>query len=388
MILTLAMLSPKTKIGILGGGQLGKMLALAAVPLHLDLHFLEKSSDCPAAPFAPHFVAGDFCNYDDVMNFGKALDVITIEIENVNTEALEELERMGKIVHPSPKILALIKDKGLQKQFYIDHSLPTSDFRLFESADQLKAAIAEKKLPLPFVQKSRTDGYDGKGVHVVRSEQDLEKLLPGPCLTEALVDIDKELSVIAARNEAGEVSIYPPVEMVFDHKANLVRYLFAPANISQELSQKVEKLAVDVCDSFGICGLLAVEMFLTKDGEVLLNEVAPRPHNSGHHTIEANLTSQFEQHLRAILNLPLGTTHMLRPAVMVNILGGQYHLDADEYINLEEVLKIEGAFVHLYGKKHTKPFRKLGHVTVTANTIEDAIAKSRQVSALLDGDSI
>lgn len=370
----------RTKVGVLGGGQLGKMLALAAGNWHLPMYFLDESKDFPAEPFATGFVEGSFKNYDDVYDFGKKMDVLTIEIEHVNTDALLQLEKEGLTIHPKPSALNIIKDKGLQKQFYQQHQFPTSDFQLFDTEEDLRKAIDNQKITYPFVQKSRTAGYDGKGVAIIRSEADLQtKLLSDACVVEELVDIQKELAVIVARNSSGEVVAFPTVEMDFNAEANLVEFLVCPAQIDHYIAQAAENLAKAVIEAFDICGLLAVELFLTKDNQLLINEVAPRPHNSGHHTIDSCYTSQFEQHLRGILNLPLGSTKMKSPAVMVNLLGESGYSGHVLYQGLEECLAVEGVNVHLYGKAETKPFRKMGHVTVLGETVEVAKQKARQV---------
>lgn len=374
----------QTKVGVLGGGQLGKMLALAAGNWHLPIYFLDESKDFPAGPYATGFTEGSFKNYDDVYHFGKEMDVLTIEIEHVNTEALLQLEKEGKKIYPQPSKLNIIKDKGLQKQFYQAKQLPTSSFQLFENGEAIINAIQSGQLQFPFVQKSRTAGYDGRGVAIIRSETDLKtKLLPEASLVEDLVDIQKELAVIVARNEQGEVASFPAVEMEFNPEANLVEFLVCPAQIDPSIERGAENLAKAVIEAFDLCGLLAVELFLTKDNKLLINEVAPRTHNSGHHTIDSCYTSQFEQHLRSILNLPLGSTHMKSPSVMVNLLGAEGFTGPVFYEGLDKSLAIEGVKPHIYGKSMTKPFRKMGHVTVLGETLELAKAKARQVQQLL-----
>jgi len=372
------------KLGILGAGQLGKMLCQAASPWNLPVYCLDASEDFPAGPYCKELTIGDFKSYEDVLQFGRQMDVLTIEIEHVNTEALLQLEKEGKIIHPNPTALTIIKDKGLQKQFYKDHKIPTSPFQLFEDTAQIKSAIQQGQLKLPFVQKTRTAGYDGKGVAVIRSLVDAEqKLLDGPSLIENLVAIEKEIAVIVARNEKGEIRTFDPVAMEFNPIANLVEFLTCPAGITPQQATTANEIAIEVIKSFDICGLLAVELFLDKQGNILVNEVAPRPHNSGHHTIDSALTSQYEQHLRSVLNLPLGNTRMLSPSVMVNVLGHPDCHGPVRYEGLEEVLQIEGVKVHLYGKTITKPFRKMGHVTVVADSIESAKEKARQVQRIL-----
>lgn len=378
------MFSTSQKIGVLGGGQLGKMLCLAAGEWDFQLYILDKSPEYPAGKVCAGFTSGDFKNYDDVLAFGMDKDVLTIEIEHVNTDALRELERLGKSVHPSPAALDIIKDKGAQKEFYRDHNIPTTRFELFSSERDLKEAVQAGRWRFPFVQKTRTAGYDGRGVAVLREPADLDsKLLPGACLAEEMAPIHTELAVIAARNAAGEVAVFPPVEMDVHPEANLVELLLCPARVSPLVMAEAEALAERVIRAFDICGLLAVEMFLTLDGQLLVNEVAPRPHNSGHHTIDSAPTSQFQQHLRAICNLPLGPTGQLMPAAMVNLLGEPGHNGPVYYEGVEKCLAMEGVYVHLYGKTTTSPFRKMGHVTVTGATPEAAIRKAETVKNTL-----
>lgn len=371
------------KIGILGGGQLGKMLSLASANWDIQTYALDRSKDFPAGAYCTRFVEGDFTDFEDVYAFGQLVDVLTIEIENVNTEALLQLEKEGKTIHPSPSKLLIIKDKGLQKQFYREQQLGTSPFRLFDTKDEMLRAIQANKLRFPFVQKARTEGYDGKGVAVLRSEADLDKLMATPSVIEPLVDIDKELAVIVARNEAGQVAAYPLVEMEFHPTANLVEYLLCPANVSDSVAEEATTLAISVIEKFDVCGLLAVELFLTKSGEILINEVAPRPHNSGHHTIDSCYTSQFQQHLRAVMNLPLGSTKMKTPSVMVNLLGAEGYTGQAVYQGLNECIDMEGVKLHLYGKELTKPFRKMGHATILDDNLEGARAKAEQVKETL-----
>lgn len=374
----------ETKLGILGGGQLGKMMALPAANWHLPYWILDKDESVPAAPYATEFVAGDFRKEEDVLRFGRQVDVLTIEIEHVHTGALHQLVKEGVIVHPAPSVLDIIKDKGAQKLFYEKHQLPSSPFILLDDEAAIRQAVKEGRIQLPFVQKSRTGGYDGRGVTVIKTAGDLDNnLLPGPALIEELVDIDKELGVVVARNADGEMKSFPVVEMAFDPVANLVDYLLAPAQITQALEQKAIALAEQTAAAYGLSGLLAVELFLTKSGELLINEVAPRPHNSGHHTIESCLTSQFEQHLRGVLNLPLGNTQLLQTAVMLNILGEPGASGPVNYRGMGEVLSIPDVFVHLYGKKETRPFRKMGHVTIMAANPQEALQKAEKVKAVL-----
>lgn len=353
------------KVGILGGGQLGKMLCLAAADWDLEIYVLDAAGS-PAESYCKHFIVGDFNKYEDVLAFGRLVDVLTIEIEHVNVKALTVLEKEGVKVHINPKALNIIKDKGLQKQFYQKHKLPTSDFQLFDK-------ITEGVVTLPCVWKSRSGGYDGKGVSILRTAEDIKKLPQEPCLIEQLVDIEKEIAVIVARNEAGQVVAYPSVEMVFDPKVNLLDYQLCPSSIPKNIERAAQNLAKQLIKKFKMCGLLAVEFFLTKDGQLLINEVAPRAHNSGHHTIEATETSQFEQHLRAILNLPLGSTAIRKPSVLLNLVGAEGYTGEAVVDGFENALNTEGVHIHLYGKHITKPFRKMGHVTILNKNVEKAV---------------
>lgn len=367
------------KLGILGGGQLGKMLTLAASNWDVNTFVLDPNVECSAATTCSSYIQGDFTSYDDVYNFGKNMDLITIEIENVNIEALQKLKSEGKTVYPDPEILKIIKDKGLQKIFYKEHNIPSSAFELFDDAAAIKLAVEEGRLNIPFVQKSRSEGYDGKGVKVVSKTEDLNDLLPGPSLAEEKVKIDKELSVIVARNPSGDIKCFPIVEMEFNHQANLVEYLLCPAEVSTETAQNAEELAINLVKAMKFEGLLAVEMFLDTDGNILVNEVAPRPHNSGHHTIESAFTSQYEQHLRAILDFPLGATEAKIPSIMLNVLGEPGYEGDVKLAGLKECMSCEGVKLHMYGKKITKPFRKMGHITILDKDIEQAKQKAKYI---------
>lgn len=355
-----------SKIGILGGGQLGLMLLQAAIDWNLDIHVLDPDPDAPCSRIAPHFRQGSLQDYDTVYAFGKELDVITIEIEKVNVEALEALEKEGKRVYPQPSVIRQIQDKRIQKQFYQDHNLPTADFILTEN--RLDAA----RYPdfLPAFHKLGKDGYDGRGVQRISSEADMDKAFDAPGLLEKAVDFAKEIAVIVARNPAGAMETFPVVEMVFHPEHNLVEYLFSPAEISKVLSVEADAIARQTAEAFGIVGLLAVEMFVTKQGKILINEVAPRPHNSGHQTIRANATSQYEQHWRAILGLPLGSTHQYAPAAMVNLLGEEGYTGPAHYQGMATLLATSEVFPFLYGKAITKPYRKMGHVTIMDESTE------------------
>jgi 5-(carboxyamino)imidazole ribonucleotide synthase len=349
-----------SRIGILGGGQLGLMLLQAAVDWNLDIHVLDPDAEAPCSRIAPHFQQGSIQDYDTVYAFGQDLDIITIEIEKVNVEALEALEREGKKVYPQPSVIRQIQDKRIQKQFYRDHNLPTADFILTEN----RADVAKYPDFLPAFHKLGKDGYDGRGVQRIGTAADLHKAFDAPGLLEKAVDFEKEIAVIVARNSAGEMKTFPVVEMVFHPEHNLVEYLFSPAVIEEEERIMADELACRTAEALGIVGVLAVEMFVTSEGEVLINEVAPRPHNSGHQSIRANATSQYEQHLRAILGLPLGSTHQYEPAAMVNLLGEEGHTGPVHYEGMEIVLTADEVYPFLYGKAITKPFRKMGHVTL------------------------
>ncbi|WP_020595330.1 5-(carboxyamino)imidazole ribonucleotide synthase [Spirosoma panaciterrae] len=368
-------------IGILGGGQLGLMLLQAAIDWNLRVHILDPDTEAPCRHLCSQFVQGSLTDYDTVYQFGQAVDVLTIEIERVNVEALEALEREGKRVYPQPSVIRTIQDKRLQKQFYRDHNLPTADFILTEN--RADVAMLEIQQPdfLPAFHKLGRDGYDGRGVQRIASVADVGKAFDAPGVLEKAVDFEKELAVIVARNEQGAIQTFPTVEMVFHPEHNLVEYLFAPAEISEAIDQRAQTIARQTAEAFGIVGLLAVELFLDKAGNVLINEVAPRPHNSGHHTIRANVTSQFEQHWRAILNYPLGDTAAYQPAAMINLLGEDGHTGPAQYEGLEALLAMPGVFPFFYGKAITKPFRKMGHVTVMDDSLDalrEKVADVRQ----------
>lgn len=367
------------KLGVLGGGQLGRMLLQEAVSLDIKLAVLDPNPTAPCHQIVPYFTTGDFNDRDTVVKFGKDLDVVTVEIEHVSVAGLRDLEKLGVKVFPQPDVLEIVQDKGLQKEFYKKHGIPTSPFVLIKDKADLRANTEF----LPAAQKLRRGGYDGRGVFVIKSEDQIADGFDAPCVLEKFIDFEKELSVIVARNEAGEVKAFPPVELDFNPKANLVELLFSPANISAEIAEKAEAVALKTIEAFGLVGILAVELFLTKEGDILVNEVAPRPHNSGHQTIEANITSQYAQHLRSILNLPLGDTDLIRPAAMVNLLGEEGHSGPVDYEGLEEALGISGVYVHLYGKEDTKPFRKMGHVTITGKTAEEAREKAMRVKSII-----
>lgn len=355
-----------TTIAVLGGGQLGRMLIQSAIDFDINIHCLDPAPEAPCKFIAHKFTVGSLQNFDTVIAFAENADVVTIEIENVNIDALEALEKSGKKVFPQPSVLRKIQDKRIQKQFFKDNGLPTADFVLTENLTGLKQYAHF----LPAVHKIGKGGYDGRGVQVLKTEAELEKGFDAPSVLEKLVDFEKELAVIVARNEDGQIHTFPVVEMVFHPTANLVEYLFSPASISNKIAENAQNIAKKTAEAFGIVGLLAVEMFLTKSGEILINEVAPRPHNSGHQTIKGNDVSQYEQHLRAILNFPLGVTTSRGLSAMVNLLGEDGYEGNAVYQGMNEVLNIEGVHPFLYGKKTTKPFRKMGHVTIVDNDLD------------------
>ncbi len=360
------------KLGILGGGQLGRMFIQEAINYNIDVRIMENSKNAPSASIASPFVLGDIKNYNDVISFGKDLDVLTVEIENINIEALYKLEENGVKVFPQARVLEIIKDKGIQKQFYIDKKIPTSDFFLYDESKSIDLSAK-----IPFVQKLRTGGYDGQGVQLIKNTAQLQNLFQAPSIIEELIPFTKELSVIVARNENGETVSYQTVECEFND-ANLVDFLFSPADINKETEEKAKELAIRVINELEMVGILAVELFLTENGDLLVNEIAPRPHNSGHHTIECNVTSQFEQHLRSILNLPLGSTELIQYGAMINLLGEENFEGTAIYENFEQIMETPGVHIHLYGKEITKPNRKMGHITVTNKELSQAkkIAKT------------
>lgn len=363
-------------LGILGGGQLGKMLLTETRKFDITTKVLDPSPDAPCRIACNTFVQGNLTDFNTVYNFGKDVEVLTIEIENVNVEALEKLQTEGVKVYPSPQTIKNIQNKATQKQFYTTHSIPTAPFQVFQNTESLKKAINEQQLTLPFVWKSARFGYDGNGVKIVRQLTDLNLLPNDQCIAESLVPFKKELAVIVARNAKGQVRTYPVVEMEFHPEANQVEYVLCPARIEEAVAQKARTIAIQVAQAFEVVGLLAVELFQTENDEILVNEVAPRPHNSGHYSIEAAYTNQFEQHLRAILNLPLGSTESKVAGVMVNLVGAEGYQGKVVYENIEQIMAMEGVTPHIYGKKETRPFRKMGHVTI----VNPNINKARQIA--------
>ncbi|WP_417859066.1 5-(carboxyamino)imidazole ribonucleotide synthase [Xanthomarina gelatinilytica] len=367
------------KLGILGGGQLGKMLLYDTRKFDIYTTVLDASEEAPCKLACNEFHLGNLMDYDAVYNFGKQVDVLTFEIENVNTKALEALEKEGVKVYPTSKTLRIIQNKATQKLFYRDHNIPTANFSRFAYASEILDAVHNGGLTFPFVWKSAQFGYDGNGVKIIRTEADLKDLPNVECIAEDMVPFKNELAVIVARNPEGEVATYPVVEMEFHPEANQVEYVICPARIDEQVAKKATEVALKVSKAFNHIGLLAVEMFQTQDDAILVNEVAPRPHNSGHHTIESSYTSQFEQHLRAILNLPLGKTDSQVGGIMVNLVGAEGHTGNVVYQHIEDIMKLPGVTPHIYGKKQTRPFRKMGHVTIVNKDLNTARHIAEQV---------
>lgn len=367
------------RLGVLGGGQLGRMLIQEAINLNISTSVMDPDANAPCRFLCESFCHADFKSEQDVYSFGKECSMITVEIEHVNIQALLRLEAEGIPVYPQPLLLQMVQDKGVQKEFYVSHGIPTASFVMVKN----KAELVEMAGHLPGMLKLRKGGYDGKGVMKLKTATDIENAFEGPCVLEEMIDFAMEISVIVSRNRSGEISHFPVVEMEFNPQANLVEFLCSPARVTKEVEEKAIAIARKVIDKMGLVGLLAVEMFVTRQGDVLVNEIAPRPHNSGHQTIEGNITSQYAQHLRAIMGLPPGDTTTVRPAVMINLLGEEGCSGEAHYLGIEEVMKWPGVYVHLYGKKVTKPFRKMGHVTITADHLDEAIQLSKKVQRTL-----
>ena len=367
------------KAGILGGGQLGRMLLQAAANYTVETFVLENDPHCPAAHLCHNFILGDITSFDDVYAFGKKVDVLTIEIENVNIEALEKLEAEGVKVIPKPSAIKIIKNKIKQKGFYQVNEIPTSDFVVTHT----KESLPHHHAFLPAVHKLGEGGYDGKGVQIIRTKEDFEKGFDAPSVLEKMVAIDKELAMIVAIAQDGTATLYPPAEMVFDPVLNLLDYQISPAILPEKVSWKAEAIALKLVKAFNSPGLFAVELFVTKDQEVFVNETAPRVHNSGHHSIEANYSSQYDMLWRIMLNYPLGNPDAILPSAIVNILGAEGHSGEAVYTNLAEVLSMDNVFVHLYGKTQTKPGRKMGHVTIMHTDYQDLRYKANKIKHTL-----
>lgn len=364
------------KLGILGGGQLGKMMLYETRKFDIRTKVIDPSEEAPCKIACNEFQQGDLMDYDTVYNFGKDVDVLTIEIENINLDALERLEDEGIKVYPPSSTLRTIQNKAKQKLFYVDHSIPTAPFNRFAYTSEIEDSVNNGGLQFPFVWKCTQFGYDGQGVKVVRSLKDLEGLPNVECIAEEMIPFKNELAVIVVRNPSGQVVTYPVVEMEFHPEANQVEYVICPARIDEKVAQKANAIAMKVSEKMEHIGVLAVEMFQTKDDEILVNEVAPRPHNSGHYSIEASYTNQFEQHIRAILDLPLGKTESKVAGIMVNLVGAEGYNGNVVYDNIEKILEMDGVTPHIYGKKQTRPFRKMGHVTI----VDQDIAKARLIA--------
>lgn len=375
--------SSKFTLGILGGGQLGKMMLYETRKFDITTHVLDPSDAAPSRIACDVFEQGDLMDYETVYHFGKKVDVLTFEIEGVNVEALEQLEKDGIKVYPSSETLRNIQDKGVQKEFYQKHNIPTAPFTRYADKNELNEAIVRKELSFPFVWKSCTGGYDGKGVSMIRKAENTIPLSSGACIAEELVPFKNELAVIVARNVSGEIKTYPVVEMEFHPEANQVEYVICPARIDDAVAKKARAVAMKVSEAFEQVGLLAVELFQTEEDEILVNEVAPRPHNSGHYSIEASYTNQFEQHIRAILDLPLGATESKVGGIMVNLVGSEGHTGEVVYKNIEAIMAMKGVTPHIYGKKQTRPFRKMGHVTVVDEDISQARKVAEEVKKLI-----
>ena len=373
------MFSSNKIIGILGGGQLGKMTLEVSNKWGIKIYILDPDENCPSKSLCNKFFQGDLMDFNTVYNFGKEVDIITIEIENINVEALEQLKKENKIVYPQPQVLKIVQDKSLQKEFYFKNNIPSTPFRIFNSKDEIKKFLSKEGRSYPFIWKSSKMGYDGYGVKVIDNNNSIEDIPDKHCIIEDKAEIKKELSVMVVSRPSGELINYPVVEMEFNTKSNQVEYIISPARISQEIKDKAENLALRVCKSFGNIGLLAVEMFLTIDGDLLVNEVAPRPHNSYHFSIEGSETSQFEQLIRSILDLPIGNTNMTGKSVMVNLVGEPDTKGPVVYKNMDKIIGIKGVNPHIYEKKETRPNRKMGHITVINSDIETAIKIAKEI---------
>jgi len=363
------------RIGILGGGQLGRMLLQAAANYPVETFVMENDENCPAAHLCHHFTKGDISNFDDVYNFGKGLDAITIEIEAVNEDALEKLENEGVRIYPKPSALKTIKNKILQKQFYKDNEIPTSEFIITQNRSDLN----QHSSFLPAAHKVAMGGYDGRGVELLRTHDDLKRGFDAPAVLEKLVSIKKEIAVIIAVNDTGENALYPSVDMVFDNRLNLLEYQISPANLPDKTLWKVEAVALKVVKDLKSPGIFAVELFVDIDDNVFVNETAPRVHNSGHHTIEANYSSQFDMLWRIMLGYPLGSTEHILPAAIVNLLGADGYTGEAVYEGLNEILQIENVFVHIYGKKETRSGRKMGHITILSKEKQELIHQANRI---------
>ena len=367
------------KVGILGGGQLGRMLLQAAANYPVETYVMDHEEDCPAGHLCHRFVKGDIRNFDDVYNFGKGLNALTIEIESVNDAALEKLEAEGVKVYPKTSALRTIKNKITQKQFYTQHSIPTAEYKITQTLEELRNHTDF----LPAVHKVATGGYDGRGVQMIRNRDEINKGFDAPGVLEKLVNINKEIAQIIAINDKGETALYPPVDMIFDPHLNLLDYQICPADLPQNTLWKVEAIALRVVKELKSPGIFAVELFVGREGDVYVNETAPRVHNSGHHTIEANYSSQFDMLWRVILGYPLGNTAPILSGAIVNLVGEEGHNGEAHYEGLNEVLQMDNVFVHIYGKKETKAGRKMGHATILSREKHDLVYKAHKIKNTL-----
>ncbi len=367
------------RIGILGGGQLGRMLLQSAANYNVETFVLESGKNPPASSLCHHFIEGDINNYESVYNFGKKVDVLTIDIEHVNLDALFKLEEEGIKIFPRPRTLKIIKDKGLQKEFYKKHHIPTPHFHLINQRKELQKHLSF----FPVAQKLRSGGYDGKGVEILRAEKDIQNAFDAPSIIESLVDIQKEISVIVAKNETGKETVYPPVEMVFDNRYHLVDYLVSPADIDESLALKAQEIALDVMNAFDSPGIFAVEMFIDSNNNILVNETAPRTHNSGHQSIEGNYCSQYDMQMRVLQGLPLGDTSITKPSLMLNLIGEPNYAGPVKYEGLEEAMLLKDVYIHIYGKHETRPGKKMGHVTIVGKKKTELLEKAKTIKQLI-----
>lgn len=372
------MFKRQIKVGIIKGGQLGKMLLQEAASFDIHALVMDNDTHCPCRPLA-EFTLGDCNNFDDVYAFGKKVDVLTFEYEHINIEALKRLKSEGVVIYPDPSILEIVQNKGTQKEFYRQNKIPTADFKIVSN----RLALRMHEDFLPAIQKTCKAGYDGKGIYKITTSADMSSAFDEPSVLEQWIDFQKEISVLIVRNAKGQTAVYPTVEMEFHPDKNLVEFLLCPANIPKDIDTRAREIALTIAQKLDLIGTLAVEMFIDKKGNVLVNEIAPRVHNSGHHTIEGSLTSQFEQHMRAVLGLPLGPTNLTLPSVMVNILGTDGYDGPAQYEGIEQAMDLQGVFIHLYGKAITKPFRKMGHATILDQDLNKALAKARMVKDLI-----
>ena len=371
------------KIGIIGGGQLGKMILDETNKIDLQVSILDPNKNSPCKNLTKNFILGDFNDFDTVLNFGLAHDIISYEIEHINVDALDELVSKGIEVQPSPEILRIIQDKNLQKSFFKENNFPTSDFSYFNSKNDLLNSFKKSNLSFPCVWKKTKFGYDGFGVKILNTKNDFSKLPDAEMIIEDLIEFKKELSVIVAVNKKGDIKAYETVEMEFNPDSNQVEFVISPANISENINRNAKKIAYELAKKINLIGLLAVEMFLTNDDKILINEIAPRPHNSGHFSIDACPTSQFKQHINSIMNFELGETSHQNCAVMLNLVGGNSHKGEVKYENLDLVKNQKNVYIHIYGKKITRPNRKMGHVTVICDNFASAYKKAKEIKEII-----